>query len=249
MKKMKIIAVAASTMVAVIQTAQAGIDYETSTTLANLEANSGNYLTVDSKVFSGFSDNVTGAAVFDPTTTIVTASIGAGGVDLLTWSTSITVTALPGTTAVGDVLLNYVVTSTGAPINEIDQNYTGGVGSGLGSITIAETVTAPGSATILGSTYLNIANTSEPAFNLNSSLPFISPPQQSLAVTKDIGITAVGYNASLAPELGFVSISQVQQSFHQNPVPEPTTMISGALLLLPFGASTLRILRKKRVAV
>lgn len=28
-------------------------------------------------------------------------------------------------------------------------------------------------------------------------------------------------------------------------VPEPTTMVAGALLLLPFGASTLRILRKK----
>jgi len=32
------------------------------------------------------------------------------------------------------------------------------------------------------------------------------------------------------------------------PVPEPTTMIPGALLLLPFGASTLRILRKTRKA-
>ena len=31
-------------------------------------------------------------------------------------------------------------------------------------------------------------------------------------------------------------------------VPEPTTMIAGALLLLPFGASTLRILRKTRTA-
>lgn len=31
-------------------------------------------------------------------------------------------------------------------------------------------------------------------------------------------------------------------------VPEPTTMLAGALLLLPFGVSTLRILRKKRVA-
>ena len=30
-------------------------------------------------------------------------------------------------------------------------------------------------------------------------------------------------------------------------VPEPTTMIAGALLLLPFGASTLRILRRNRV--
>ena len=32
------------------------------------------------------------------------------------------------------------------------------------------------------------------------------------------------------------------------PVPEPTTMIAGALLLLPFGASTLRMLRKNRMA-
>jgi len=29
------------------------------------------------------------------------------------------------------------------------------------------------------------------------------------------------------------------------PVPEPTTMIAGALLLLPFGASTLRFLRRR----
>ena len=32
------------------------------------------------------------------------------------------------------------------------------------------------------------------------------------------------------------------------PVPEPTTVIAGALLLLPFGASALRILRKTRTA-
>jgi hypothetical protein len=31
-------------------------------------------------------------------------------------------------------------------------------------------------------------------------------------------------------------------------VPEPTTMIAAALLLLPFGASTLRILRRNRMA-
>jgi len=32
------------------------------------------------------------------------------------------------------------------------------------------------------------------------------------------------------------------------PVPEPTTMVAGVLLALPFGASTLRILRKKSIA-
>ena len=31
-------------------------------------------------------------------------------------------------------------------------------------------------------------------------------------------------------------------------VPEPTTMVAGALLLLPFGMSTLRVLRKRRAA-
>lgn len=32
------------------------------------------------------------------------------------------------------------------------------------------------------------------------------------------------------------------------PIPEPTTMVAGALLLLPFGVSTLRMLRKNRTA-
>jgi hypothetical protein len=32
------------------------------------------------------------------------------------------------------------------------------------------------------------------------------------------------------------------------PVPEPTTIIGGALLLLPFGLSTLRLLRRNRTA-
>jgi hypothetical protein len=43
----------------------------------------------------------------------------------------------------------------------------------------------------------------------------------------------------------FMFISPDQSNL--TPVPEPTTLISGALLLLPFGASTLRILRKKSV--
>jgi hypothetical protein len=35
-------------------------------------------------------------------------------------------------------------------------------------------------------------------------------------------------------------------NFDYTPVPEPTTIISGVLMLLPFGASTLRILRRNR---
>jgi hypothetical protein len=43
----------------------------------------------------------------------------------------------------------------------------------------------------------------------------------------------------------------VNDNGYQNyvvPVPEPATMIAGALLLLPFGASTIRFMRKSRIA-
>ena len=51
--------------------------------------------------------------------------------------------------------------------------------------------------------------------------------------------------------LHFYQISQTQSSpiiddVTLSTVPEPTTMIAGALLLLPFGASTIRILRRKQ---
>ena len=72
----------------------------------------------------------------------------------------------------------------------------------------------------------------------------IAPSQGVLYVTKDIAFGVISANG------GFVSISQVTQSFHDETtaVPEPTTVIAGALLLLPFGASTLRIMRKTRTA-
>ncbi|HWQ92530.1 MAG TPA: DUF4114 domain-containing protein [Clostridia bacterium] len=37
-------------------------------------------------------------------------------------------------------------------------------------------------------------------------------------------------------------------SLTAQPIPEPTTMIAGALLLVPFAASTIRVLRRKNVA-
>jgi hypothetical protein len=47
---------------------------------------------------------------------------------------------------------------------------------------------------------------------------------------------------------GWDAASDANVQVFGTPVPEPTTMIAGALLLLPFGASTLRILRKNRAA-
>jgi hypothetical protein len=42
--------------------------------------------------------------------------------------------------------------------------------------------------------------------------------------------------------------ARVEFSGNVSVVPEPTTMLAGALLLLPFGASTIRILRRNRAA-
>jgi hypothetical protein len=47
---------------------------------------------------------------------------------------------------------------------------------------------------------------------------------------------------------GWDKASDVNVQVFGTPVPEASTMIAGALLLLPFGASTLRILRKTRTA-
>jgi len=50
---------------------------------------------------------------------------------------------------------------------------------------------------------------------------------------QDVSVGGPGYYGAV---LGDVSLT---------PVPEPATIISGVLMLLPFGASTLRILRKR----
>jgi hypothetical protein len=63
-----------------------------------------------------------------------------------------------------------------------------------------------------------------------------------------ISITA-GWNGAVNQDyVNDVTINGTTYDFEPAPVPEPTTMVAGALLLLPFGASTLRMLRKKQTA-
>jgi hypothetical protein len=218
-------------------------------TLADLAA--GGTLAIGDKTFSGFSYSESGLISFDASEITVTAT-AAGNADYLTWTGNISLASIGAldATATGDLLVNYVVTATGGnAINEVGQNYTGTVASGSATIGIAETVTAPnaGGAT-LGSTYLNDTYTYEPNFSsvplsLNSSQPFINPPQSILDVMNSISLGTV--NTQSVP--GFpgyyvasVGMSQVQQSFEQ--IPEPATI---ALLLPPFGATALHVLRKK----
>jgi hypothetical protein len=55
-----------------------------------------------------------------------------------------------------------------------------------------------------------------------------------------IGIQMLNYDGTGDPNNSW--------AYAEVPVPEPTTMVAGALLLLPFGASTIRRMRKSRTA-
>ena len=224
-----VIVVAAVAMAAMIQTAQAAF----TDTLADLVNNNGT-LTIDDKTFSGFSYSESGLTSFNASQITVTAS-ESGGIDYLTWSGNI---SLQGSLATADLLLNYVVIATHGEINMIDQAYTGSAQNGFLAVDETAALGAFG-GTIVGSSHLTGLIPSNPPSYANDVLNIV-PPETALYVTKDIGFSVLDDSG------GYVTISAVSQSFHQ--VPEPTTMIAGALLLLPFGASTLRILRRNRMS-
>jgi hypothetical protein len=231
MTRNKLITIFAVTaMAAMMQTAQATV------TLADLAA--GETISIGDKTFSGFSYTANGLTSFDASQIDVNVYQN-GGVDYLTWSGSIALAS--SGTAVGDLKLNYIVSASAGVINMIDQAYTGSTVHG-GLLTVDETV-ATGSfgGTIVGSSHLELGDLSDPPAEANDLLNIV-PPQLLLYVTKDITLSTIAPR----PPGALVTISQVTQSFHQIAVPEPTTIIAGALLLLPFGASTLRILRKNR---
>jgi hypothetical protein len=226
--------VAASAMVATIQTAQASISGQ----LLN-----GGSITIDDKTFSNIGYVATGAdeseLAADAADLAVTAYI-LDGIYYLDFKGLIAVNNTGNSDLVGDLALSYTVTvnDPSRPISMIDQQYTPNALPATGQIIIAETALNPATGVGGNSTLtLNPTDLSDPLPEVGDNL-YIGPPQLQLQVIKDIAISAK------AGQL--VGLSDVKQSFHE--VPEPTTMIAGALLLLPFGASTLRILRKKQTA-
>ncbi len=217
-------------MATAIQTAQASLS-TTTDTLADLAANGGS-LTIGDKTFSGFSYNSSGLTSFNAAAIMVTASI-VNGVYALTWGGNISLSS--GGAATADLLLNYVVTANAGLITTIGQSYTGtAIG---GTLAVTETVAAGGvGGPVIATSQLDITSSNSTGPQLT-----VNPGRSTLYVTKDIvfGTTENG---------GLVSISQVTQTFTQTAVPEPSTVVAGALLLLPFGVSTLRILRKSKLS-
>ena len=218
--------------VAMIQPAQAAF----TDTLADLAA--GGSLTIGDKTFTGFTYQDTGLTGFNANQITVTASIGADGVYYLSWGGSIALVA--GGPAVADLLLGYTVTANPGQIIGIDQSYTGSGTPASGTfLAVDETVKA--GATTVGYSHLERGDLSDPpGETIQGDMLIIDPPQSTLTVTKDISLAINSVNG------GLISISEVTQSFHQ--VPEASTVIAGALLLLPLGASTLRILRRNRMS-
>jgi hypothetical protein len=68
----------------------------------------------------------------------------------------------------------------------------------------------------------------------SDSFDFVATGPSDTLMFKNVGVWGVSY-----PQIDSVSLTAV---------PEPTTMVAGALLLLPFGMSTLRVLRRSRMA-
>jgi hypothetical protein len=224
MRNKLIVIFAVTTMVAMIQTAQASL------TLAQLAA--GQTLSIGDKTFSGFGYTASGLTSFDPNNIKVTAT-ESGGIDYLTWSGNISLVS--GGFATADLLLNYVVTANPGLISMIDQRYIGSVANG--SLLINETATSAGAPT--AHSQLSVNDGSDP--NTYPGGPFdvgendllsIAPPQSTLHVTKDLAFVVLSNGGS-------ITILEVEQSFHQ--VPEPSAMLLGSL-----GGGLLLVLRLRR---
>ena len=201
---------------------------QTSDNLLHL-ATTGGTLTIGDKVFSDFSFNATGLTNFDPSQIQVTVSIN-DGVYYLTYGGNMSIVS--GGQATADLLLNYTVVSTGGLINMIDQYYAGSAQPEGGAFLSVDEVARNAQGTIVANSHLDTHDLGDPFAEPGDNLD-INPPLSFLRVTKDISFGVVNG--------GFVTISEVAQSFHQ--VPEAGTMVLLALGLVPVAA---RIVRRKR---
>jgi hypothetical protein len=191
----------------------------TTGTLADLSANQGS-LTIGDKTFSNFSFSETGLTNFDPTKITVTASVS-NGVYYLTWDGNMSLVTSNGSGAASaDLLLRYNVTAAAGQIDAIDAFYTGSAQPTGGAFIAIDETARDRNGTVVGFTHLEGTQKSD-------NFP-ITPPQNFLAVTKDISFGIANG--------GFVTVSEIGQSFHQ--IPE-----TGTVGLLVIGLGLLVLVR------
>jgi len=143
--------------------------------------------------------------------------------------------------------------------------YSGGDGAGNTGLTFVYLVTETAS-TGTGIDELTVpgwGGGAEAAYYVSGTTSDV-PPIQGLVNTGGVlnfqwgGFTAVGDTLELIVETPLTSYGGVSATLDNSspaypvsalaPIPEPTTMIAGAFLLLPMGLSTLRAVRKNRAA-
>jgi hypothetical protein len=145
----------------------------------------------------------------------------------------------------------------GGPIDALEAIIVSGNGA---TFDLPVTVTDPGWSGVLLNSTATFAAGPANANNQTITLSFADSLNSLTGVMVDFYYWDAG-NAlpqlawqwlNLPTDVGYTQGIDWQYLTSANPaepsVPEPTTMIAGALLLLPFGASTLRILRKNRAA-
>ncbi len=217
------------------QQAQAVVVVPSFDTLADLSANPNNSIRIGDKVFSNFSFVATNLTLFDANLIIVTASFDPiTGTYFLTYGGNISATGI-GAFA-GDLLLNYRVTATAGSIFMIDQLYTGSATPGS---FLAIDETARVGASVVAHSHLDFilpGDFSDPPAEANDVLD-INPPQSVLNITKDIALSG--------PVAGFVTVSQVSQSFHQT-VPDGGSAVALLGIALAGIEGARRILRARK---
>ena len=188
-------------------------------------AMTGGTLTIGDKTFGNFSFNASNLTNFDPSQITVTASIQ-GGVYYLTYGGNMSL--INGGTATADLLLNYTVTAAQGLINMIDQYYAGSA-NGDGTFLAVDEVVRNQQGNVVANSHLDRKDLSDPFGETGDNLD-INPALSFLRVTKDISFGVTNG--------GFVTITEVAQSFHQ--VPEASTMALLALGVLPVAVQVLR---------
>jgi PEP-CTERM motif-containing protein len=184
-----------------------------SDTLQHLVDTNGS-LVIDDKIFSNFAFSDSGLTNFDASEIQVTASFQ-GGIYYLTWGGNISLVSSSSATA--DLLLNYTVTATAGVINTIDQLYTGSAQPNRGAFLSVDETVRDSQGNLVANSHLQGDDLSDPFAEPGDNLS-IDPAQSVLHVTKDIGL-------GISNDGGFVTISEVRQSFHQNQIPEPASAV------------------------
>jgi hypothetical protein len=186
-------------------------------------------LTIGDKTFSNFDFQTDGLTNFNASQIKVTASFNSG-VYYLTWGGNISLVSNSGP-ASADLLLNYRVTAAAGLIDTIDQLYTGSAQPSGGAFLSIDETARDANGNLVANSHLQADDLSDPFVEPGDDLN-IDPPQSLLDITKDIGL---GISAN---DGGFVTITEIRQSFHQ--VPEASTAAMLVLGLALVGITTFR---------